>query len=70
MAWRRNVNNVVAQNEFDPEKQTKSWKVEEDRTPQMDAAIPAATGRVMKFRWKLIHSNLISEVTNQYKPAS
>ncbi|CAM6098317.1 unnamed protein product [Calypogeia fissa] len=58
--FRVKICNVVSQ-KSDPEKQRTSWKVEEDRKPQIDAAVV----RIMKSRRVLHHSDLISEVTKQ-----
>jgi cullin 3 len=55
------VSTVVAQKESEPEKQETRQKVEEDRKPQIEAAIV----RIMKSRRLLDHNNIISEVTKQ-----
>ncbi|KAJ7943492.1 putative Cullin [Quillaja saponaria] len=52
---------VVAQKESEPEKQETRQKVEEDRKPQIEAAIV----RIMKSRKQLDHNNIITEVTKQ-----
>lgn len=58
------VGTVVAQKEGENEKQETRHKVEEDRKPQIDAAIV----RIMKARRVLDHNNVISEVTRQLSP--
>ncbi|CAL1370617.1 unnamed protein product [Linum trigynum] len=55
------IGTVVAQKESEPEKQETRQRVEEDRKPQIEAAIV----RIMKSRRVLDHNNLISEVTKQ-----
>eukprot|EP00246_Nothoceros_aenigmaticus_P013947 TRINITY_DN5071_c0_g1_i1.p1 TRINITY_DN5071_c0_g1~~TRINITY_DN5071_c0_g1_i1.p1 ORF type:complete len:736 (-),score=193.26 TRINITY_DN5071_c0_g1_i1:582-2789(-) len=55
------ISTVVAQKESEPEKQETRQKVEEDRKPQIEAAIV----RIMKSRRVLDHNNIISEVTKQ-----
>ncbi|CAK9216670.1 unnamed protein product [Sphagnum troendelagicum] len=55
------ISTVVAQKESEPEKQETRQKVEEDRKPQIEAAIV----RIMKARHLLDHNNIISEVTKQ-----
>jgi cullin 3 len=55
------ISTVVAQKESEPEKQETRQKVEEDRKPQIEAAIV----RIMKARRLLDHNNIISEVTKQ-----
>eukprot|EP00898_Chlorokybus_atmophyticus_P002087 jgi/Chlat1/287/Chrsp1S03176 len=55
------IGTVVAQKETEPEKQETRQKVEEDRKPQIEAAIV----RIMKARRVLDHNNIISEVTKQ-----
>jgi cullin 3 len=55
------ISTVVAQKESEPEKQETRQKVEEDRKPQIEAAIV----RIMKSRRLLDHNNIISEVTKQ-----
>ncbi|EFJ05563.1 hypothetical protein SELMODRAFT_98006 [Selaginella moellendorffii] len=55
------ISTVVAQKESEPEKQETRQKVEEDRKPQIEAAIV----RIMKSRRVLDHNNIVSEVTKQ-----
>ena len=55
------IGTVVAQKETEPEKQETRQRVEEDRKPQIEAAIV----RIMKSRRVLNHNNLIAEVTKQ-----
>ncbi|CAN1187845.1 CUL3A [Linum perenne] len=55
------IGTVVAQKESEPEKQETRQRVEEDRKPQIEAALV----RIMKSRRVLDHNNLISEVTKQ-----
>eukprot|EP00850_Spirogloea_muscicola_P011412 SM000070S21378 [mRNA] locus=s70:663661:664521:- [translate_table: standard] len=55
------IGTVAAQKETEPEKQETRQKVEEDRKPQIEAAIV----RIMKSRRVLDHNNIISEVTKQ-----
>ncbi|KAL0336350.1 UNVERIFIED_CONTAM: Cullin-3A [Sesamum radiatum] len=55
------IGTVVAQKETEPEKQETRQRVEEDRKPQIEAAIV----RIMKSRRVLDHNNIISEVTKQ-----
>ncbi|CAM6121875.1 unnamed protein product [Calypogeia fissa] len=55
------ISTVVAQKESEPEKQETRQKVEEDRKPQIEAAVV----RIMKSRRVLDHNNIISEVTKQ-----
>ncbi|XP_073054307.1 cullin-3A-like [Primulina eburnea] len=55
------IGTVVAQKESEPEKQETRQRVEEDRKPQIEAAIV----RVMKARRVLDHNNIIAEVTKQ-----
>ncbi|PWA39386.1 cullin 3 [Artemisia annua] len=52
---------VVAQKESEPEKQETRQRVEEDRKPQIEAAIV----RIMKARRVLDHNNIVAEVTKQ-----
>jgi len=52
---------VSSQRETEQEKLETKEKVEEDRKPQIEAAIV----RIMKSRKELNHNNLISEVTRQ-----
>jgi len=58
------VGTVAAQKESEPEKQETRQKVEEDRKPQIEAAIV----RIMKARRVLDHNSIISEVTRQLSP--
>ncbi|KAL0421101.1 UNVERIFIED_CONTAM: Cullin-3A [Sesamum latifolium] len=53
------IGTVVAQKETEPEKQETRQRVEEDREPQIEAAIV----RIMKSRRELDHNNVIAEVT-------
>ena len=55
------VGTVAAQKESEPEKHDTRQRVEEDRKPQIEAAIV----RIMKSRRELDHNNLVSEVTKQ-----
>ncbi|KAF7809140.1 cullin-3A-like isoform X1 [Senna tora] len=55
------IGTVVAQKESEPEKLETRQRVEEDRKPQIEAAIV----RIMKSRKQLDHNNLIAEVTKQ-----
>ncbi|TKY69692.1 Cullin-3A protein [Spatholobus suberectus] len=55
------IGTVAAQRESEPEKLETRHRVEEDRKPQIEAAIV----RMMKSRKQLDHTNLIAEVTNQ-----
>ncbi|MCO5563664.1 hypothetical protein L7F22_017311 [Adiantum nelumboides] len=55
------ISTVAAQKESEPEKQETRQKVEEDRKPQIEAAIV----RIMKSRRVLDHNNIVSEVTKQ-----
>ncbi|GAA0171568.1 ubiquitin-protein ligase [Lithospermum erythrorhizon] len=55
------IGTVVAQKESEPEKQETRQRVEEDRKPQIEAAIV----RVMKSRRTLDHNNVVAEVTKQ-----
>ncbi|XP_071702046.1 cullin-3A-like [Rutidosis leptorrhynchoides] len=55
------IGTVVAQKESEPEKQETRQKVEEDRKPQIEAAIV----RIMKARRVLDHNNIVTEVTKQ-----
>ncbi|GAB2280287.1 hypothetical protein Dimus_014929 [Dionaea muscipula] len=55
------IGTVVAQKESEPEKQETRQRVEEDRKPQIEAAIV----RIMKSRKVLDHNNLITDVTKQ-----
>eukprot|EP00249_Psilotum_nudum_P021964 c28319_g1_i1 orf=827-3031(+) len=55
------IGTVVAQKESEPEKQETRQKVEEDRKPQIEAAIV----RIMKSRRVLDHNNIVTEVTKQ-----
>ncbi|KAJ6840012.1 cullin-3A-like [Iris pallida] len=55
------IGTVVAQKESEPEKQDTRHRVEEDRKPQIEAAIV----RIMKSRRVLDHNNIVTEVTKQ-----
>lgn len=55
------IGTVVAQKESEPENIETRQRVEEDRKPQIEAAIV----RVMKSRRVLDHNNVITEVTKQ-----
>jgi cullin 3 len=55
------IGTVVAQRESEPENIETRQRVEEDRKPQIEAAIV----RVMKSRKVLEHNNIIAEVTKQ-----
>jgi len=55
------IGTVVAQKESELEKLDTRQKVEEDRKPQIEAAIV----RIMKSRKQLEHNNLMAEVTQQ-----
>ncbi|XP_028762095.1 cullin-3A-like [Neltuma alba] len=55
------IGTVVAQKESEPEKLETRQRVEEDRKPQIEAAIV----RIMKSRKFLDHNNLVAEVTKQ-----
>ncbi|XP_076901000.1 cullin-3A-like [Bidens hawaiensis] len=55
------IGTVVAQKESEPEKQQTRQRVEEDRKPQIEAAIV----RIMKARRVLDHNNIVAEVTKQ-----
>ncbi|KAK9061754.1 hypothetical protein SSX86_018937 [Deinandra increscens subsp. villosa] len=55
------IGTVVAQKESEPEKQETRQRVEEDRKPQIEAAVV----RIMKARRVLDHNNIVAEVTKQ-----
>jgi cullin 3 len=55
------IGTVMAQKESEPEKQETRQRVEEDRKPQIEAAIV----RIMKSRRVLDHNSIVSEVTKQ-----
>ncbi|KAM0055886.1 putative cullin protein, neddylation [Helianthus debilis subsp. tardiflorus] len=55
------IGTVVAQKETEPEKHETRQRVEEDRKPQIEAAIV----RIMKARRVLDHNNIIAEVIKQ-----
>ncbi|KAK4490712.1 hypothetical protein RD792_001412 [Penstemon davidsonii] len=59
--YRVKIGTVVAQKESEPEKQETRQRVEEDRKPQIEAAIV----RIMKSRRVLDHNNIVTEVTKQ-----
>ncbi|KAJ1267473.1 hypothetical protein BS78_07G058900 [Paspalum vaginatum] len=58
------IGTVVAQKETDPEKLETRQRVEEDRKPQIEAAIV----RIMKSRRVLDHNSIMTEVTKQLQP--
>ncbi|KAI7748694.1 hypothetical protein M8C21_000343 [Ambrosia artemisiifolia] len=58
------IGTVVAQKETEPEKHETRQRVEEDRKPQIEAAIV----RIMKARRVLDHNNVITEVIKQLQP--
>lgn len=58
------VGTVTAQKEGESEKQETRHKVEEDRKPQIEAAIV----RIMKARKTLDHNSIVTEVTLQLAP--
>ncbi|CAA6659765.1 unnamed protein product [Spirodela intermedia] len=55
------IGTVAAQKDSEPEKQETRQRVEEDRKPQIEAAIV----RIMKSRRVLDHNNVVAEVTRQ-----
>jgi cullin 3 len=55
------IGTVVAQKESEPEKQETRQQVEEDKKPQIEAAIV----RIMKSRRVLDHNSIVSEVAKQ-----
>ncbi|KAK8644318.1 hypothetical protein V6N13_123628 [Hibiscus sabdariffa] len=55
------IGTVAAQRESEPENQETRQRVEEDRKPQIEAAIV----RIMKARRVLDHNNIVAEVTKQ-----
>lgn len=55
------IGTVVAQRETEPENHETRQRVEEDRKPQIEAAIV----RIMKARRVLDHNNIVTEVTKQ-----
>lgn len=55
------IGTVVAQRESEPENLETRQRVEEDRKPQIEAAIV----RIMKSRRTLDHNNVVAEVTKQ-----
>lgn len=59
--YRVKIGTVTGQKEHDPERAETRRKIEEDRKPQIEAAIV----RIMKSRRTLDHNNLVSEVTSQ-----
>lgn len=59
--FRVKIANAGAMKETEPEKQDTRAKVEEDRKPQIEAAIV----RIMKARRVLDHHSIITEVTRQ-----
>mmetsp|Transcript_7296 Transcript_7296/g.15933 ORF Transcript_7296/g.15933 Transcript_7296/m.15933 type:complete len:735 (+) Transcript_7296:259-2463(+) len=58
------ISTVAAQKEGEVEKQETRQRVEEDRKPQIEAAIV----RIMKARKVLDHNSIITEVTRQLAP--
>ena len=58
------IGTVVAAKESEPEKADTRQRVEEDRKPQIEAAIV----RIMKARKTLDHNSVITEVTRQLAP--
>ena len=60
-ARRGEVGTVAAQRESDAEKADTRERVEEDRKPQIEAAVV----RVMKSRKALGHNEIVAEVTRQ-----
>ena len=58
------ISTVAAAKDSEPQQQETREKVEEDRKPQIDAAIV----RIMKARKQEEHNNLIAEVTKQLTP--
>jgi cullin 3 len=58
------IGTVAAQRESEPEKVETRARVEEDRKPQIEAAVV----RIMKARRVLEHNNLVSEVARQLQP--
>lgn len=55
------IGSITAQKETEPEKSETREKIEEDRKPQIEAAIV----RIMKARRVLEHNTIITEVTRQ-----
>eukprot|EP00959_Pyramimonas_sp_CCMP1952_P453708 9468668-Pyramimonas_sp.AAC.1 len=55
------IGTVSAQKETEPEKQETRQRVEDDRKPQIEAAIV----RIMKSRKQLDHNSVVAEVTRQ-----
>ncbi|KAK9750794.1 hypothetical protein RND81_02G222400 [Saponaria officinalis] len=55
------IGTVVSQKESEPEKLETRQRVEEDRKPQIEAAVV----RIMKSRKVLDHNNVVAEVTKQ-----
>ncbi|XP_078432761.1 cullin 3 [Wolffia australiana] len=58
------IGTVAAHKDSEPEKQETRQRVEEDRKPQIEAAIV----RIMKARRVLDHNNVVAEVTRQLQP--
>ena len=60
-SYKVNIGTVIAQKQSEPENLETRRSVEEDRRPQIEAAIV----RIMKSRKCLDHNNLVAEVTKQ-----
>uniref|UniRef100_A0A0E0LRR6 Cullin family profile domain-containing protein n=1 Tax=Oryza punctata TaxID=4537 RepID=A0A0E0LRR6_ORYPU len=58
------IGTVATQKESEPEKMETRQRVEEDRKPQIEAAIV----RIMKSRRVLDHNSIVTEVTKQLQP--
>uniref|UniRef100_A0A0D9X4U3 Cullin family profile domain-containing protein n=1 Tax=Leersia perrieri TaxID=77586 RepID=A0A0D9X4U3_9ORYZ len=58
------IGTVAPQKETEPEKMETRQRVEEDRKPQIEAAIV----RIMKSRRVLDHNSIVTEVTKQLQP--
>ncbi|KAK1609054.1 hypothetical protein QYE76_032727 [Lolium multiflorum] len=58
------IGTVAVQKESEPEKMETRHRVEEDRKPQIEAAIV----RIMKARRVLDHNSIVTEVTKQLQP--
>ncbi|KAK9814178.1 hypothetical protein WJX72_001668 [[Myrmecia] bisecta] len=59
--YKLKISTVSAQKESEPEKQDTRHRVEEDRKPQIEAAIV----RIMKSRRTLDHNSIVAQVTQQ-----